>query len=239
MRWCSISQTRELLSLYCSPWDSCHIWGSRDGGSWLGRSASPRGTWTLWIRALSIPSSWGKVTKKKQAVTGNAVEAPAIAKLESLGSSKDTCLFRSHKPRFAVLIAVNTYASHPQSDRRSASVPSFCHSLSHFRMLPLGGRHQPAGCMHGLFSSEYIHGESSQTWKAPLGGVWLTVWDAMCWNVPKSQLGKLRWCLSEQKFHDKLYVGTCVLYGVCKAFWGKRCYWYKVKPCEYWLCLFH
>lgn len=99
---------------------------------------------------------WGELAGSQRLTQGN---------LNSLDPSPQHTflLFRSHKPRLAVLVAVNTYASHPQSDRRSASMPSFCHSLSHFRMLPLGGRHQPAGCRHGLFSSEYIHGESSQT----------------------------------------------------------------------------
>ena len=85
-------------------------------------------------------------------------EAPATAKLQSRRSPKDTCLFRSHEPRFAVLIAVHTYASHPQPHGGSAGVPSFCHPLSLLRA-PAGVRHQHAG----LLRSQDIRGESSGT----------------------------------------------------------------------------
>lgn len=123
----------------------------------------------------------------------------------------------------------------PRAAREERQPPLPLPSLRHFRSS--GGRHRPAGCTRGLFSSEHIHGESSRTWQT--GGVWLVGGDATCGNVPKSQLGRLRWCLSQRKRQAESYTGTRVLGSIGKAFWGKRCYWCKVKPCEYWFCSFH
>lgn len=72
--------------------------------------------------------------------------------------SAQTCLFRSHEPGFAVLIAVNPHAAHPEPHRRSASLPSLCHPWG-----SSGVRHRPAGCTRRLFSSEHIHGGRSRS----------------------------------------------------------------------------
>lgn len=154
MRWCSISQTRELLSLYCSPWDSCHMWGSRDGGSWLGRSASPRGTWTLWIRALSIPSSWGKVTNRARSYWQRHLKQQCYkhgeaqsAHLPLLQPRARFCgAHRSKPPRGA-----------PRGAREERQPPLPVPSLG--RLRSSAGRHRPAGCTRAVLSSEHIHGE--------------------------------------------------------------------------------
>lgn len=81
----------------------------------------------------SEPSAYlppGGEQQREEAVTGSAAEAPATAKPRPRRSPKHTCLFRSHEPRFAVLIAVNPHAAHPEADGRSPRVPSFCHALA-------------------------------------------------------------------------------------------------------------
>lgn len=94
---------------------------------------------------------WGELAGSQRLTQGN---------LNSLDPSPQHTflLFRSHEPRFAVLIAVHTYASHPQPHGGSASLPSFSHPPS-LLCAPSGLRHQHAGLLH----SQDIGGVTSAT----------------------------------------------------------------------------
>lgn len=76
-----MSQMRELLSLYCCPTESCHMCGSWDAGRRLGRTASPRGTGTLRIRAFSVPASWR--TRQRWKKGGKENVSGSFRRLES------------------------------------------------------------------------------------------------------------------------------------------------------------
>lgn len=128
-KWCSMSQMRKLLSRYCCPADSCHMWGSWDAGRRLGRTASPRGTWTFLIRAFRVPASYGREkhkrdkTKHEQGLSGRHYP-------KNPDSNFHTCLFLCHQPCFLVLITIDAYPSHPEADRRASGVTIFFHALS-------------------------------------------------------------------------------------------------------------
>lgn len=63
---------------------------------------------------------WGELAGSQRLTQGN---------LNSLDPSPQHTflLFRSHEPGFAVLIAVNPHAAHPEPHGRSACLPSLCH----------------------------------------------------------------------------------------------------------------